>query len=157
MTVTRATAEDFQQPVLQFNDKSKLWRLVQDYEFTWGDPGFRKRLFMEAGFEYDKASVPKLAWGIFRPDGPWEAAALFHDRLYRDRGKFLHPDEFRFETQTIDPKGNQRWNPDSSGWKRKDADALLEYMGVLGGASKTDAKIYRAAVALYPVNWFKGF
>lgn len=150
--MTYSSAEKFAQPVLQFHSETNLWRLVEDYEFEWGDPTFRKRLFMAAGFEYDKASVPKLAWGVYRPDGPWEAAALFHDRLYRDKGKFPHLEYFRFETfdGTI-------WKVDPSQWKRRDADELLEYMGVLGGASRRHAALYRTAVRLYPPNWFKGF
>ncbi len=148
---TYSTAEEFVQPVLQFDDKSELWRLVQDYTLEWGPKNFRKRLFMKAGFEYDKASVPRLFWGIARPDGPWEAAALFHDRLYRDKGRFT-TDEFEFETQV-----NGLWHSDSSRWTRRDADNLLEMVGILGGASPSQARIYKAAVQVYPPNWFKGF
>lgn len=150
--IVESTAENYLQPILQYEDHSKLWRLAEDYSFTWGKPGFRKRLLMAAGFEYDKASVPRFAWPLFRPDGPWEGAALWHDRLYRDKGEFPHPALFRFETLT-----GGAWIPDLSKWHRKDADALLEYCGILGGASKQEAALYRAAVSVYPPNWFKGF
>lgn len=145
-----STSEKYREPILQYNDESKLWRLVEDYQFTWGIPGFRKRLFMSSGFEYDKASVPRWAWAVFRADAQWEGASLWHDRLYRDKGKFPHPESFRFETMI---KGE--WKLDPSRWTRKDADALLEYCGRLGGASKLEAAIYRAAVAVNPANWFK--
>ncbi len=144
-------AESYEQPILQYSNKTKLFKLVEDYQFTWGEPNFRKRLFMAAGFEYDKASVPKFAWGFFRPDGPWEGAALWHDRFYRDKFKFQHPEQFRFETLT-----NGVWKPDLSQWKRRDADWLLSYCGELGGASKMDGLIYRTTVTIYPPNWFKG-
>lgn len=147
-----ATQEKFLQPVLQYDDDTKLWRLIEDYTLEWGKSDLRKRLFIAAGFEYDKASVPRFAWGIFRPDGPWEGASLFHDRLYRDQGKFPHPDQFRFETQV-----EGKWLLDTSKWHRKDADELLEFVGVLGGASPFMAHIYRGAVEIYPPNWFKGF
>lgn len=148
---TYSTAEDFKQPVLQWDNKTRLFRLVEDYSFEWGPGNFRKLLQMRKGFEYDKASVPRPLWGIARPDGPWEAAALFHDRLYRDKGKFT-PNEFMFYTQI-----DGRFVPDSSRWTRKDADNLLEYMGKLGGASAFQAWKYKTAVQLFPPNWFKGF
>lgn len=148
----KSTAEVFVQPILQYDAKTKLFRLMTDYSFEWGPKDMRKRLIMAAGFEYDKASVPKILWGIARPDGPWEAAALMHDRLYRDEGKFPHPELFRFETLIKD-----EWIPDLSKWKRPDMDNLLEYMGVLGGAPKAEAKTYKWAVKMNPVNWFKPF
>lgn len=151
-----STEENFVQPILQYDGESKLWRLKESYYFEWGKEGFRKRLYMAPGFEYDKASVPRLFWPIARPDGPWEAAALFHDRLYRDKGKFPHPNQFRFET-LIQPEINVRplWVSDLSAWTRKDADDLLELMGKLGGAKFPG--VYKWAVKLFPPNWFKGF
>jgi hypothetical protein len=144
-----STAENFVQPCLQYNQKDKLWRLVEDYCFEWGDPCFRKRLICLAGFEYDKASVPRWAWAIARPDGPWEAAALFHDRLYLFKGK-LPLGEFQ---TYVDGK----WRNDTSPWRRSQADDLLAYAGQLGGASALEANTYKWAVKLYPVNWFKNF
>jgi hypothetical protein len=144
-----STAENFKQPTLQYDSTTKLWRLTEDYEFEWGPQGFRKRLWMRAGFEYDKASVPRFLWAIARPDGEWEAAALFHDRMYRDRFKFT-VGEFVFKTQV-----NGIWRTDSSRWRRSDADELLAYMGVLGGANPVMAQVYKAAVTVYPPNWFK--
>jgi hypothetical protein len=145
-----STQEKFLQPVLQYNHESRLFRLVEDYTLEWGKPGFRKRLTMKAGFEYDKASVPRPLWGLARPDGEWEASALFHDRFYRDHFK---PDgiEFIFETQMADGT----WKKDSSTWKRSEADELLRFVGVMGGAGKVEALKYKLAVQLYPPNWFK--
>jgi hypothetical protein len=150
--MTYATSENFLQPVLQYDSVSGLWRLVEDYTFEWGMPWFRKRLFMAAGFEYDKASVPRWLWVIARHDGEWEAAALFHDRLYRDEGYFYHPESFRFETFT-----DGQWQLDPSRWKRKDMDELLRHVGVLGGANPIMARLYKIAVVVNPVNWFKSF
>lgn len=150
--ITEATQENFVQPILQYDDKTRLWRLMVDYQLEYGPVNARKRLFIAAGFEYDKASVPRCLWIIARPDGPWEAASLFHDRLCRDEGKFPHPDQFRFETEV-----NGVWKLDSSKWHRSDADKLLEFVGVLGGANPTLARLYREAVSVYPPNWFKGF
>lgn len=146
---TYSSPENFKQPCLRYDGLTKLFRLEEDYIFTWGRPGFVKRLICPAGFEYDKASVPRMFWNIARPDGPWEAAALFHDRLYLFAGK-LPAGEFQTFT-------NGHWTYDTSPWTRKQADNLLEYLGTLGGASKAEARRYKWAVKLWPPNWFKGF
>ena len=145
--MTLSFDDDFQQPVLQYNARTKLFRLVEEYEFEWGPEDARKRLICPAGFEYDKASVPKMLRWLARPDGPWEAAALFHDRLYLFKGK-LPLGEFQV---CIDGK----WHNDSSPWTRKQADKLLQMMGVLGGASTLQARRYYWAVRIWPENWFK--
>lgn len=147
--MTYSTAEDFQQPVLQYDYKNKLFRLVEDYTVEWGRPHLRKRLTCPAGFEYDKASVPRLFWNIARPDGPWEGASLFHDRLYLFKGKLPAGE---FQTQV-----NDAWCDDPSPWRRSQADDLLAMLGVLGGATPWEASEYKTAVRLYPPNWFKGF
>lgn len=149
---TYSTAENFIAPTLLYDSKTNDYRLVQDYTFEWGTVGARKRLTQKAGFEYDKASVPRLLQGLARSDGPWDGASLFHDDLYLHKGKFT--DDFYFETQNLLTK---EWQKDSSPWKRGQADDLLEYMGKLGGASKGTALLYKTAVRIYPPNWFKGF
>jgi hypothetical protein len=145
--MTYATQENFQQPILQYDYGKNLYRLVEDYTVEWGRPHLRKRLICPAGFEYDKASVPRALWGIARPDGPWEGAALFHDRLYLFKGK-LPTGEF----QTL---VDGEWKNDPSPWRRSQADDILEFFGILGGAKKSDAWLYKKAVQLYPINWFK--
>lgn len=145
---TYSSQSKFQQPVLQY-EPGKEFVLVEDYVFTWVSSGITKMLWIPAGFNYDKASVPKFAWGRFRPDGPVEAAALIHDRLYMFKGK-LPAGEYQVFI-------NREWRNDPSPWTRAQADDLLEMMGILGGMSKKDAAIYKWAVKLYPPNFFKSF
>jgi hypothetical protein len=38
------------------------------------------------GFVTDLASIPRFAWSLLPPDGPWALAAVVHDLLYRTRG-----------------------------------------------------------------------
>ena len=149
---TFSTPECFLQPVLRWDAKSKDWQLVEDYVFTWGNTkeGFIKKLHIPAGQDYDKASVPQLLWGIARPDGPWEAAALIHDMLYKHKGLL---DKGWYQTWVAE---KQEWK-ECGKWNRGEADEMLEYMGVLGGAPKAQAAQYKWAVKLYPPNWFKGF
>lgn len=147
------TQEDFVQPILQYNAKQKLWRLVEDYTMEWGEPGFRKRLIHSAGREYDKASVPKLLRNIAEHDGVWEGPSFWHDSLYANEGLFPHLDTFRFETKS--PFGE--WKVDPSKWRRKDMDKLLKESGIWAGARPTQANLYETMVKIYPVNWFKPF
>lgn len=144
-----STAENFLQPVLQYDAKNDLYRLVEDYRVEWGRPHLRKRLTCPSGFEYDLASVPRILWGIARPDGPWNGAALWHDRIYAFKGKLPAGE---FQTQIAG-----EWKDDPAPWRRDQADDLLEFFGRLGGASWFDAWKYKMAVKLFPINWFKGF
>mgnify|MGYP006267096605 CR=1 FL=1 len=36
-----------------------------------------------SGFETDFASVPRILWNLFPPDGSYTAAAIIHDFMYR--------------------------------------------------------------------------
>jgi hypothetical protein len=142
-----STPENFRPPVHEWNQKKGEYLLTYDYVFVWANG--RKKLTVPAGYNYDKASVPWWARGVARPDGPWDAASLFHDRLYQYRGKL--------------PKGEYQvrigdtWYDDPSPWTRKQADEFLEYVGILGGEVPWKAKLYKWAVKVYPVNWFKSF
>jgi len=149
---THSSPEFFQQPVLQFNSQTCLWRLVQDYCFIWMDKGVCRKFYIQSGMEYDKASVPRPLWGIARTDGPWEAASLMHDALYRylQHGGTMPPGMLQEKL----PGG--QW-VDTKKFTRTQADNLLEFAGHLGGASKFEAGEYKWAVRLAPENWFKGF
>lgn len=149
MELTLSTPIIFRHPALEYNKDSRFWRLVRPYQFVWDVGVFQKRITIPAGFEYDKASVPRRLWCIARPDGPWEAAALLHDRFYLFKGKLPAGE---FETFV-----DGEWYPDPSPWTRKQADQLLKYMGYLGGASEDEAYLYYCAVRLWPENWLKGF
>lgn len=149
MQPTISTDKKFVNPILQYDPETKLFRLMSDYYFCWGEGDNRKRIFIPAGFEYDKASVPKYLWGLARPDGPAEAAALPHDYTWLYRGKM--PEGF-FQV-LIEGK----WVNDPSPWTMRQTNNLFEKMLILGGFSPVKAKTYRLAVELFPPNWFKGF
>jgi len=149
-----ATPENFQQPWLQWNKTTKDWTLVETWGFQWGSGLGWKRIVIPAGQDTDKASVPKLATPLFRADGPWEGPALAHDMAYKHKGKWpVDPlsGESWYETST---DGGKTWK-NGGPWSRRDADNLLAYMGKCAGADHT--WLYKTAVQLYPVNWFKGF
>jgi hypothetical protein len=45
------------------------------------------RVTVPAGFSTDFASVPRILWPIFPPQGKWNKAAILHDFLYSTSGK----------------------------------------------------------------------
>lgn len=148
--MTYSTAEEWLGPTLQYNEKRKLWRLTEDYTFEWGDIDFRKRKFLAAGYEYNKASTPWFLRNLFPHDAEWEGPSLFHDKGYEEKGEFRDLDRWRFET-----KINGVWRIDSGRWKRKDEDLLFKLMGECSGAR--NVRLYYSAVRIYPPNMFKGF
>lgn len=148
-----STSVNYQSPYLQYDGHDRLWKLVEDYTQEWFLNLQPVRLVMIAGYEYDKASTPKWAPRfVARHDEVWEGPALWHDRLYQEKGKFLNPNEFRFErfSQGIWKVGVERWS-------RKQADNWLEEDGRYAGASVFEAAKYKFFVQVYPPNWFKGF
>jgi hypothetical protein len=64
-------------------DGRSLWGLEQDltYRTVAGDT-----VTVPKGFVTDLASVPRVFWDLFPPDGPWTEAAVVHDALYFTRG-----------------------------------------------------------------------
>lgn len=42
-----------------------------------------------AGMATDLASIPRVAWTLMPPDGPWAYAATIHDDCYRTQGTFV--------------------------------------------------------------------
>lgn len=150
-----STQEKVVQPILQFDDKTGLWRLMEDFCFEWTDPktGRRERIIIPAGRLYDKASVPRPLWGIARTDGPWELPSLLHDTafFYLQHGGSFPSGIYQVRqpdgTWTDGPKRNQTW-----------ANWLLAFSAeCTKRISKWEANEYRLAVTLYPENWFKGF
>lgn len=89
-----------------------VWELV--HEFGYGP------IMVPAGTLTDLASVPRLAWSLFPPDGVWLEAAVIHDYLYATKGL-------------------------NGVWSRKEADDLfLEAMKELGVNKLDRTCIYRA-------------
>lgn len=61
-----------------------LWGLQRPLTYSQGDKG--ETITVPAGFVTDLASVPRWAWTLVPPDGPWVKAAIIHDYLYATAG-----------------------------------------------------------------------
>lgn len=68
-------------PVVTFVTGSKQWRLAS--AFTVYDDKADRLLTIDAGFEFDLASIPRAAWSLIAPFELSIVAPLFHDWLYR--------------------------------------------------------------------------
>ena len=62
-----------------------LWALQRPLEYQTG-PDPEELILVPAGFVTDLASVPRIVWSFYPPDGPWAKAAVIHDFLYFTKG-----------------------------------------------------------------------
>lgn len=107
------------------------WRLAAPIAYDVGAEGSGETITVPAGATTDFASVPRLAWTLFPPDGPWLKAAVVHDLLYRTRGTCWW-DGFN---------GRTRAKP----YTRAEADGILrEAMQVLGVSAFARGVIWSA-------------
>lgn len=117
--------DDNGHPVLTADGRCQ-WETVGDLSYDVGAEGSGVTLYVESGAHTDLASIPRLAWSLLPPDGPWLKAAVLHDRLYRQRGDITrlgHP----------------------ALYTRAEADGILsEAMGVLGVGARDRWLIYSA-------------
>lgn len=62
-----------------------LWALQRPMSYFAG-AGRDEEIVVPAGFVTDLASIPRLVWSFYPPDGPWVKAAIVHDFLYDTQG-----------------------------------------------------------------------
>lgn len=108
---------------------SNRWRLVEPFEYHVGAYPSDEVIRVPAGFETDLASIPRLFWPLWPPQGRYAKAAILHDWLYAQG-----------------PAGDEA--------ARRRADAIfLEAMAVLGCPIGQRYPIY-AAVRLFGASAF---
>ncbi|MET0647479.1 MAG: DUF1353 domain-containing protein [Pyrinomonadaceae bacterium] len=108
-----------------------IYEVVEDYTYR-ADGGYS--ITALKGFEYDRASIPRIFWVIIDKDDLSNVPPLFHDLLYRHAGSLP-------ESQ-VSPHRN---------FQREEADNLfLELM------KKTGVKSWRARLAYEAVSNFAG-
>lgn len=60
----------------------RLYCLTRSFEYHVGALNSGIVISVPAGFVTDLASVPRLFWSVFPPDGDYAKAAVIHDYLY---------------------------------------------------------------------------
>lgn len=95
------------------------WLVVDALIYDVGAEGSGETITVPAGATTDLASIPRFAWALFPPDGPWVKAAVVHDFLYRTRGLCALD-------RTV-------WRSRPAPYSRAEADGILrEAMAVVG-------------------------
>lgn len=60
----------------------RRWKLISPFEYHVGEYPSETVITVPAGFVTDLASVPRILWPIFPPNGKYAKAAIVHDYLY---------------------------------------------------------------------------
>lgn len=111
------------------------WTVIDDVPYEVGAEGSGVVIYIEKGATTDLASIPRIAWSLLPPDGPWTKAAVLHDAIYRLRGEVArigHPAPFT----------------------RKEADQIFnEAMEVVGVDELPRKLIYKAVRAGGKRGW----
>ena len=128
----------------------KDYRLVEDYLYRWEKIEHEYRITVPAGFIFDGASVPRLAWTIsgIRPDGLIRAAALIHDWLYQHDG-LLPAGSHQFKGE------DESWKNLVGRWSRKDADRLFARIMREAGVSKVKRRLAYLAVRTFGWRYWR--
>lgn len=76
----------FDNPLVCSKTSAHEWTLYEPLTYhsrIFAECGLGERIVVPWGFSTDFASVPRLLWNIFPPDGTYTPAAVVHDYLYR--------------------------------------------------------------------------
>jgi hypothetical protein len=98
------------------------------------------RITVPKGFPTDLTSIPRFAWTLLPPDGPWLKAAVIHDFLYRTCGRGVWLNQ---------PNGLTRHcAPNVDCYRREEADWILRDAMKDRGVGVVKRNIIWAAVRL---------
>jgi hypothetical protein len=131
-----------------------LWGMHDPLEY-W--PGDRANVItVPKGFVTDLASVPRWAWFLIPPDGPWVKAAIIHDYLYSTGGTGIwkkHPASItraepysRLETDRIMREAMENRGV---GWFKRNLIYLAVRIGGAGGWRDNRGSVVTPAVERY--------
>ncbi len=76
--------------VQEERDKENVWIVYEDFSYDIGGVGGDDTITVPKGYETDFASIPRGLWWLLPPSGKYRGAAVIHDYLYQNRGKY-HP------------------------------------------------------------------
>lgn len=76
----------FTQPLTVTKLSARRWRVERAFEYHVGFEDSSEVISIPQGFITDFASVPRIFWVLFPPDGKYTQAAVVHDYLYMRHG-----------------------------------------------------------------------
>lgn len=72
------------------NVGNRKWKVIAPLTYLFSVDGIDQAITVPAGYVTDFASVPRLFWIMFPPDGKYTKAAVIHDYLCDNPKKFTH-------------------------------------------------------------------
>ncbi len=63
-----------------------IWRVDRKFRYYVGDEDSNEYIDVQEGETTDFASVPRIFWVLYPPDGPYTQCAVLHDKLCRQKG-----------------------------------------------------------------------
>lgn len=111
-----------QPELLILADSPRLYELDEEYVYEWVTGRVANRIVIPAGFRFDGASVPRLAWSLtgILPDGLIRAAAMLHDWLYQHGGMLPAGSQWSRHVGPENP-----WRAVHGRWSRLGADRMF--------------------------------
>ena len=64
------------------------WRIAKEFDYAMGAKDSDRVIHVRVGFETDFASIPRIFWNILSPTGDYGKAAVIHDYLYKNGGRW---------------------------------------------------------------------
>jgi len=109
----------------KYPSHKQYWKTLRKFRYYVGEEDGDDFIDVPKGFKTDFASVPRMFWTIFPPDGIWSQAAVLHDYNYTVKKR-----------------------------SRKDCDNIfLESMQVLGVPIITRRLMFRAVRSFGWIPW----
>jgi len=119
-----------------FEDGKDLYQLAAD----WSVEYVGIKINIPCGFIFDGASVPRLLWCFFPPDGLYRPGVVVHDWLYINKG-FLRINDFLFRHLVF---------------SREDSDNIFRGVMLNAGVKEWKAQVMWAGVRLFGwIPWKK--
>lgn len=72
------------------NVGNRKWKVIAPLTYLFSVDGIDQAITVPVGYVTDFASVPRLFWVMFPPDGKYTKAAVIHDYLCDNPKKFTH-------------------------------------------------------------------
>lgn len=130
--IRRRLMSSFTRPLTVTKIGKRTWRVERAFRYYIGEEYSDEYIDVPKGFVTDFASVPRVFWTIFPPDGSYTMSAVLHDYLYNQKGHIRE-----------------------KVYSRKQCDQIFrEAMKVLGVNILTRNTIYRA-VRMFGWLYFK--
>lgn len=73
----------FTEPLTVTKIDKRLWKVAKAFTYFIGTKNSNEYVTVPKGTITDFASVPRIFWSIFPPDGTYTQAAVLHDYLYK--------------------------------------------------------------------------